>query len=205
MNWYRVTIGETGKPLSIAKCAAPEDEQTVVYVQASSEKDAWGLALAAYNRERVKQQRAQRKAEGRCRCGRVRDCQWQKCRVCRERENVAKRESKNQPGPKVRSEEQRIASLKDRHRERRAELRVETLLQVREAWVKSANLRQFEAWLYEATSAALAGEDKCREMSQEEIDSEIIAIAERIQERRREELLAKSRPVGRPRKVAGAA
>jgi hypothetical protein len=107
-----------------------------------------------------------------CRCGRARESERKCCWMCREQARLS-RQFKAKPPVKINK------------------LLVGTLLEVRSAWVRLDTVRQFEAWLYETTTAALAGADD--QMTQEQIDSAIVEIADRIQERRRVELASRPR------------
>jgi len=132
-------------------------------VEADTRQQAESLALEmrrSYERNRVAKRRAQYHEQGRCRCGRERDSdEFKRCRVCREK---GKRDSRahhqrQRAGalPAVRDESARVESCQARIRDRRAELTIETLLRVREAWQAAPNNGRFTDWLEAEISSAI--------------------------------------------------
>lgn len=143
--WWRVPIDADGQPGTPVPIEGPPDTEWLV-VEADDAEEAGRLARNLYARRKRKQRIAQLHAEGRCRCGRPQDRPGKlTCRVCAEgrARSHEKRSWRSEAPPIVRDEEQRIASLQQRQRDRRAEIRLETLLEVRDWWQKAPHTLAF--------------------------------------------------------------
>ena len=158
LSWYRVALKKNGKIDSIRRVEGPSDDDNLVYyIRAASLDAAEREVYNRYARIKLREKRAKYKAEGRCRCGRERGGNFAMCSVCLERSSAARKKYPGKNGVKgaPRDEEARVASNQARQRDRRRELRLEALLEVREAWMKSPSVAVFGHWLSEQIKDAL--------------------------------------------------
>lgn len=131
-----------------------------IIVEAPDEKTARRRAMSLYCAQKKALATARKQAEGRCSCGReLAGCinprsggPAKTCRVCTERRKLyrasaEKRRAEGTVGRGIaeRDEGARLEKAAERMRDRRAELRLETLLEVREKWL-ALNNRDFEIW-----------------------------------------------------------
>lgn len=78
----------------------------------------------------------------------------------RERQELARQavsEGRAPPPPHVRDEAARVEANLGRQRDRRAELRLETLIEVRQKWQESTNVGRFARWLDQEIDALAKG------------------------------------------------
>jgi hypothetical protein len=145
---WRVTITSTGavERVELADSLVVPDGGLQLVVWALTAKDARDQCRSMYNgycAAKLRERRAAYNAEGKCACGRVRDSELKRCRVCRE--GIA-RCRKPKPLDHVRDEKARVATQQVRIRDRRVEIRTEVLLEVRDAFY-SADVQNFGQWL----------------------------------------------------------
>jgi len=145
---WRVTITATGvvQRVELADSLEVPEGATQLVVWALTAKDAKQQCQTMYNgycAAKLRERRAAYHAEGKCGCGRPRDSELKRCRVCRE--GIA-RCRKPKPLGHVRDEAARVATQQGRIRDRRAEIRTEVLLEVREAFWNGA-VKDFAGWL----------------------------------------------------------
>jgi hypothetical protein len=154
---WRVNFAANG---SIASVVPLEGEQGTdwVIVQAPDEATAKRRAYNIYCARKKKLAKTRLHAAGNCCCGRKQDRKHPDgtpmltCTVCAERhaaQSKACLERKANPPavPHVRDEQARVASNLERQRDRRAEIRLEVLIEVRDQWFKSRNVGLFSKWL----------------------------------------------------------
>jgi hypothetical protein len=126
-HWYRVELGPRGKVRSIKQVERQgEDGVSVVYVLAGDPANVSRLAHNAYQNALLKARRAKLEAEGRCRCGRPKDLDGQRCSRCIELARIYNRRR----DAKRRGEEVEPMHRRDRDEERRAEFRREFELSI---------------------------------------------------------------------------
>jgi hypothetical protein len=181
-HWWRVELDSAGKVVSATVCpGAGITEGRVVYVCAITQTQAGRIARNTYAREVKRAQRAKYKATGKCRCGRDRESiAFKQCMVCRARDLQQHRKG---PSCGSRDEKARVVSMQATQRDRRQELRLETLLLVREAWSREPNQAAFSAWLAREVMAAIA-KTPSQEMTEERMENHVLNIARAIEERR---------------------
>lgn len=159
-RYWRVDFSGEGGISAVTEISGPANAEWVV-VEASSYEGAKRAAYNLYCRRKKKLARQRNYALGNCACGRKNDRTDQKhpktgeplktCSVCsvRHEVHVAGYEQRKAAGitDHQRDEAARVASNRERQRDRRGELRLETLLEVQKAWVRSPNLGAFSKWL----------------------------------------------------------
>lgn len=149
-HWYRVEVSATGKIVNVVKQTKPSDDtKRVFYVQATGSDAAGRLAMNRYSAQKVRDQRARYKAEGKCPCGRERDRDGIKCSVCISN-NAASRERsalrKQRGEPPGRDDALRFAKSAARTRDRRAEMRHEVLLELEQMLANVRTLQAARVW-----------------------------------------------------------
>ena len=155
-RYWRVVFSDSGGIESVTEIAGSGKADWEI-VQAPTEEAA---RLKAYNRYAARKKReaiARKHEQGQCRCGRAQDRQRpdgtlkKLCSVCAERNEVWRTESGERKAAGVtdhkRDEVARVAAHQERQRDRRAEIRLETLLEVKRRWIESQSIQQFGAWL----------------------------------------------------------
>lgn len=161
-KYWRVSFFADGRVNRVRAIKGPGHPRWVV-VEAEDEEQAKRKAYNLYCARKKKERTTQCHAAGKCVCGRPQDraCgagarkgQWAKtCSVCAERSHVYHENSKARPARTFeqsmaeRDENARIASNLERQRDRRAEIRLETLVEVRTAWQESSTVGVFSKWL----------------------------------------------------------
>lgn len=161
MRYWRVIFRKDGSIAGVEPLVRLQGEDWVI-VQALNEQAAKRAALSLYAVGKKTLARERLYAAGHCACGRKQDrvnprrkdgALSKLCRVCAERgkvhqSNHAKRIAEGTVGQGMaeRDEAARLGKQASRARDRRAELRLEVLLEVRERWVKLKQL-PFGAWL----------------------------------------------------------
>lgn len=152
----------------LTKSAVPaetdsEGNETVFIVSAETAAEALREASRQYARLCTKRKRARMHAAGLCSCGRKSDVPKpqggfrKKCSVCvtRDREQWRPKARENQRRqleglPKIpRDESARVVVMQERQRDRRSELRIETLLEVQRQWQSARTNGHFTRWLDE--------------------------------------------------------
>jgi hypothetical protein len=149
LSWWRIELDGAGALVSAQRLdGAPQHDGGGVYiVEATSEASAILLAQRTHQRDALRQRRAQRDAQGVCRCGRPRDSEFLRCSLCRVRSSRdQKRSAARKRGEPVEAAPKMLAQ-----RERRATLaeseRLSVLLEVKRAWEASPNIAVFGRWL----------------------------------------------------------
>ncbi len=163
--YWRVTFKRDGSLRAVVPLKGPGHDRWVV-VEAETREEAHRRAFNIYCARKKRERNAALKAQGKCACGRPLDGALvevgrykgkahQKCATCRERNetvwrpNHAERIANGTVGQGMaeRDEAARIAANSQRQRDRRAEIRLETLLDVRAAWRDAPTVGRFGEWL----------------------------------------------------------
>ncbi len=163
IHWWKVTFlqGREGKINSIERCDAPEACRVgnTILVQAADEDGARKIAYNFYCSRKKKEAIQKKRARGQCACGRTRDRKnpdtgedFLTCSVC-----SARRQQQYVRGPATepRDEAKRIQAMQGRVRDRKNELRLEVLVEVRKAFMELKTVGQFGQWLKQQIDAAL--------------------------------------------------
>lgn len=168
IRYWHVLFEESGALRSVTEISGPGDAGWVI-VEAPDEGTAKRKAYNLYCARKKKLAAARNHAQGKCCCGRSRDRKdpsgaWMKtCSVCAERHKVHSAAHLERRAAGVtdhqRDEPARVASNLARQRDRRGEIRLETLIEVRQQWIDSRNVALFGKWL-QAEIASLTGADK---------------------------------------------
>jgi len=163
-TYWRVTFKRDGAVRGVVRLKGPGHERWVV-VQAPTREEAQAKAWQVYCARKKRERNAALKAEGRCACGRELDGALIEvgahkgephtaCAVCRERrvgwrKNHQERVANGTVGQGVaeRNEPARVALNLERQRDRRAEIRLETLLDCRKAWEAAPSVGKYREWL----------------------------------------------------------
>lgn len=155
-RYWRVVFDDAGAIESISEIAGTGRADWEI-VQAPTEEAARRKAYNRYAARKKREVISRKHAQGQCRCGRPQDRKrpdgtlMKLCSVCAERNEVWRTESGERKAAGVtdhqRDEVARVASHQQRQRDRRAEIRLETLLEVKRRWIESHNIQQFGAWL----------------------------------------------------------
>lgn len=161
-RYWRVDFTEAGAVANVTELVGPRERHWVI-VEAPDEKSArhkgYNIYCARKKRERV----ATLRAAGQCACGRRQDSviehgarkgEWAlTCSVCKERRGVMREKAKERPGRTheqamaQRDEGARVVANLNRQRDRRGEIRLETLIEVRDRWINTRNVGLFGNWL----------------------------------------------------------
>ncbi len=172
MKWFKVELHSDGT----VKTCTPSEQPSLVrvsrkvfLVQAADPAAATAQArkhwnLYASELKRVANER--NRAAGNCRCGRKKDRArpdsgfYSTCAVCSVRQVVhnERYEARKAAGAPLaqRDERARVEACTLRVRDRKAEMRLETLLEVQRAWEGASNNQAFTRWLREELAKALA-------------------------------------------------
>jgi hypothetical protein len=164
-RYWRVSFFPDGRVNRVRPIKGPGHSRWVV-VEAADEEQAKHKAYNIYCARKKKARLAALAAESRCSCGRPLDGALvgtgarkgqahRRCATCRERAktswvpnyNRRVESGTNGRGVVERDESARVASNLNRQRDRRAEIRLETLIDVRRAWQDAPNNGAFTAWL----------------------------------------------------------
>jgi hypothetical protein len=164
-RYWRVTFAENGELYTVREIDGPGHDEWVV-VRADDEEQARIKATRIYCARKKRARVAALQAANRCSCGRDLDGalvefgrhkgeSHKRCATCRERNssvwrpNHAARVADGTVGQGVaeRDEGARVTLNLERQRDRRAEIRLETLIDVRKAWQDSNTVGHFAQWL----------------------------------------------------------
>lgn len=169
VRYWRVTFKTNGTVRAVKPLNGPGHDRWVV-VQAADEKEAQHKAYNVYCARKKRERRTTLRAAGQCVCGRKQDRllvggpRSRKgglaltCSVCAARRQGHHLNAKAHPGRTFvqamaeRDESARVASNQDRQRDRRAELRIEVLLEVRRQWQRVPT-GAFTRWLEDEIKA----------------------------------------------------
>lgn len=155
-RYWRVIFSATGAIESVRELTSPPDETWIILI-ADDAAEAKRKAINLYCARKKKLAKERLHANGQCRCGRQQDRTDEKgkpmltCSTCAERQAAQNErfEARKQQGVTnhVRDEGARVAVNMERQRDRRGEIRLETLLEVRKQWQNSRNVGSFTAWV----------------------------------------------------------
>lgn len=142
MKTWRVTFSEAGEITDVTEIEGEGSAEWVV-VQADSLERARVKAYRVYCARKRRESVQRLHAQGRCRCGRKQDRPGMKsCSVCAVGDlQQREKRKRGQTGP--RDEAARVAAFQQRNRDRRAEIRLETLLEVRKWWQEAPHTLAF--------------------------------------------------------------
>lgn len=171
LRWYRVTFGAEGLITTCVPTEAPDllrdpKHNRTFYVLAGGPLHAEERARDHYNlycAKKRKAVRARNHAAGKCVCGRPQDRPrpdgdgfLKLCAVCAERHTATVERARQRPAPAARDESTRVEKCAARVRDRKNEMRLEVLLEVRTAWESAPNNQAFTRWLRGEVAQALA-------------------------------------------------
>ncbi|HEY6056206.1 MAG TPA: hypothetical protein VIU86_19910 [Gaiellaceae bacterium] len=157
MRYWRVTFAADGTVEGVTEIDGAGAADWLV-VRAETEELARRKGYNLYCAKRKKARVAQLHAEGRCACGRWQDdSQFVTCEVCRERMKRTHERRKERGGQLAppRDETARVAAFQARTRERKTEVRLEVLLEVRRWWIEARNVGLFGARLQKEIQACM--------------------------------------------------
>jgi len=162
LRYWRVSFFADGRVNRVRPIKGPGHARWIV-VEAPTEEEAKRRAYNIYSARKKRERKKTLHAEGRCICGRPQDRLVEKgarkgekaltCSVCEERRHGYYENAKEHPGRTFeeamaqRDEGARVASNLERQRDRRSEIRLETLIDVRNAWQNSGTIGVFSQWL----------------------------------------------------------
>lgn len=158
MTYWRVIFTPSGEVNRVMPIAFDDQESDWVIVEAGSAEEAMRLAKRRYDADRKRKAKTRLDKESRCVCGRHRDrfrdsgAAMKTCSTCAAREKTWKAEHAERvrtgtDKAHVRNETARVAHNLERQRDRRGEIRLETLIEVRTFWRHCTNSGRFQAWL----------------------------------------------------------
>lgn len=175
MSWYRLRYSSTGKLLSCEQIEKPEAHSygvgpsTVVELEALNEEDAKRKAYNFYSAKKKLAAKNRNHSAGLCACSRKQDRPntrtgngfFKTCSVCAERqlqyeETFQRKKREGRLATGERDEAARVNVMQHRVRDRKKEIRLETLLEVRKTWENSKTNGEFTRWLKEEIKLALA-------------------------------------------------
>lgn len=160
MRYWLVTFDASGSIESIAPVSDDAGGRDTIIVRAETKEQARKKAYNFYCARKKKLAKERLLAQGRCSCGRPWDRQhpsgapMRTCSVCaenqrannrRHKERISMRQQGETPPP--RDETARVEKNLARQRDRRAEIRLETLVAVKKAWLDAPTIGVFGAWL----------------------------------------------------------
>lgn len=157
-SWWRVTFTAEGRVDRVIPIRFDDGVEGWTMVEAPSIEAARKKAARLYAARKKRLAKSRHHAAGRCACGRDQDRFHPKggrmltCSVCSVRqktyhESHAERVALGTVGQEPRDERARVANNLARQRDRRGELRLETLVEVRRVWVEMTNVGRFTRWL----------------------------------------------------------
>jgi hypothetical protein len=158
MKHWRVIFSPEGTVLDVVEIRFGDGRNDWLIVEAPTEQLARKRALGVYCARKKKLAKARNHAEGRCACGRKQDRKHPSgkpmltCSTCAARqkgytERHVARANADQVGQHQRDEGARIQKNLARQRDRRAEIRLETLIECRRAWELAPSVGRYRAWL----------------------------------------------------------
>jgi hypothetical protein len=166
-RYWRVDFTAAGAIARVTELVGPSHEDWVI-VEAPDESTAKRKAYNLYCARKKKLAVQRNHAAGKCCCGRAQDRKrptgtWMlTCSVCAARHEVHRSNYMERKVAGVtdhkRDETARVSSNLERQRDRRGEIRLETLIEVRNRWIEARNVALFGSWLL-AEIATLTGAD----------------------------------------------
>lgn len=171
MKHWLVTFNHEGAITSVSELIGPAQQGWVI-VEALDAQEARRVAYNKYCSLTKTQVRARNYTQGKCVCGRMQDRpnpaepgeMLKTCSVCSERQKVWNDRSKaNKRQPIKRDEKARLEANQRRQRDRKKEMRVEVLVEVKRKWnelLENANgpsnmVKLFDKWIDEQVKAAM--------------------------------------------------
>lgn len=157
LGYWRVLFDAQGRITSVEQVGSALPN--VVIVRARDAAEAKHKAYNIYCARKKQLAKERLRASGKCCCGRPQDVPRPSgnglmftCATCQQRSkrwkaNHEERKKNPPPTPHVRDEAARVASNLSRQRDRRAEIRLETLVEVREQWFANKSVGAFGQWL----------------------------------------------------------
>jgi hypothetical protein len=159
-RYWRVEFAADGAISGITEVYGPGHEDWVI-VEAPDQERAQRAALGIYCARKKKLARERNYAAGNCACGRKNNRADQlhpktgkpllSCSTCSARHQVHLAGHRQRKAEGVtdhqRDESARVAATQTRQRDRRGEIRLETLLEVRDQWINQRNVALFGKWL----------------------------------------------------------
>lgn len=163
MKHWAIAFDITGKVLSVEEVSVSLPAGTADHevVRAASKGEARKLGYNLYCARKKREAKKRKYANGQCMCGRKQDRPhpsggfWKVCLVCKERQDKVYRPQQAQRvkdgtvGKIPRDEASRVAACSERVRDRKAEMKLEVLMEVRQVWQNSRTTGQFTRWLSE--------------------------------------------------------
>lgn len=161
MKWWLCEIDSKGKYTLEELETAPEVEMGAsITFQARNRKEAdlkaSKLAMRVYSRIKKKEAGARLRANGQCRCGRKQDrkhpdgSMMRTCLACSEMQKGYVKTSREATVRKPRDEKARVEKNLARQRDRRNEIRLETLVEVNAKFWELPSIKAWEKWLEDA-------------------------------------------------------
>jgi hypothetical protein len=162
MIWWRADLTGDGAVVRVVQVPKPHSTptRTTIVFQAPDRETAINKAremgFRLYCAEKKKQAKTRLHSEGRCSCGRPQDRQHPDgspmltCTVCsisQKAHNAAARKRKAEGVVHVRDEAARVQKNLGRQRDRRREIRLETLVEVHKNFWDMSTVKAFERWL----------------------------------------------------------
>ncbi len=167
LHWYRVEL----RGREVVGCVQVERSEVrggsaFVYLQAAGSEQAKRGAYNVYCSEKLREQRERNGAAGRCRCGRARKIgthartgqPLKRCSVCIARGRASNKRTQGRRRGETIPAPDRLVTGSARTRDRRAEMRLEVLLEVQEAY--DGDVKDFGAWLDEQIAAITGRKEK---------------------------------------------
>jgi hypothetical protein len=159
-RYWRVHFRDNGSIASVVPLTTVVDDSWCI-VKAATEDEAKKKAFNLYCARKKKFAKERHHAKGECCCGRKQDRTCPKtgralktCSVCGEREKVYNERYNKRvkagtvgQGMAERDEGARVEANLERQRDRRAEIRLEVLIECRDQWIKARNVGLYTRWI----------------------------------------------------------
>lgn len=157
-RFWRVVFTPEGRVAEVTPVRFGDGEKDWTLVEAPSIEAARKKAQRLYDARKKKLAKSRLHGSGRCACGRDQDRlhpdgrRMLTCSTCSERTKgyqatYRDRTRRGVVGEEPRDEAARVASNLARQRDRRAEIRLETLIEARQQWLSCTNVRRYFVWL----------------------------------------------------------
>lgn len=172
IRYWRVDFDEAGAVSGVTEIDGPGHAGWTI-VEAPDKERAQRVAIGIYCARKKKLSRERNYAAGNCACGRKNDRADQlhpktgkpllSCSTCSARHQVHLAGHRQRKAEGItdhqRDESARVAATQTRQRDRRGEIRLETLIEVQKAWIDTRTVGAFGQWLVREI-ARLTGADK---------------------------------------------
>lgn len=157
-RYWRVLFTPQGRVADVLPIRFDDGADDWTIVEATTAEEARKKGKRLYDARKKKLAKVRLQSEGRCACGRARDRKHSNgspmltCSTCAERqkgynEDYEKRIVAGTVHLHERDETARVASNLARQRNRRAEIRLETLVEARRMWMEARNVGLYAEWL----------------------------------------------------------